>query len=666
MKIVTFIIGLLVSFSLMGQEITRGPFLQSARQDGLIIKWRSNAVQVFQLKYGLQESKLDSSKNITGFIDFEANLVGLSPATLYYYSITNSENKIVRGSFKTLPLASSTNKLSFVALGDCGTGTPAQKEVLKQVKNYYQDKPIDGMLLLGDNAYNFGFDREYQSNFFSVYQDDLLRKTVLWPTPGNHDYADRPWPNDFGERPDYFNIFKLPSEGESGGLTSNSEAYYSFDVGNVHFVSLDSYGQEDGQRMSNLLGKQAKWLQEDLTANKLEWTVVFFHHPPFSKGSHDSDKEQELIDIRTNLVPIFDKYGVDLVLTGHSHTYERSYLLNGFNGTEAEFDKEKHTISSSSAKYNQQENSCPYLKKDVGTVYMVAGTGGWVGGKSEGYPHDAMHFSDSDETGAVIIEVEDNVFTVKYLTSKGITLDNFVMVKSESTTENLSIACGETLTLKTNWSDNSLLKNYNPGLTTAPLFQDTLISISDTQGCLTQHFQVEVNQLPVPIANANSPILENQDLHLSSQASSDGILTWEGPNNFKSNEPNPTLKNVTTKEAGIYVLKEKIRGCVSETAIEVIINPVLKTETPLAMLIVSPNPSESRFKILFNPIKPATYNFQFYTLSGQLLYEETHDINSTAGFELAIDAQKIGINQRQIILKVSSESYNQSKLISTF
>lgn len=655
-----------MSLSLMGQEITRGPFLQSARQDGLIIKWRSNAVQTFDLKYGLQPNNLDNSKTVTGFIDFEANLTGLAPATIYYYAITNSDDKTVTGFFKTLPVSGATDKLSFVAFGDCGTGTPAQKDVLQQVKKYFQEKPIDGMLLLGDNAYSFGFDREYQSKFFSVYQNDLLRKTVVWPTPGNHDYADRLWPNDFGERPDYFNIFNLPTKGESGGLASNSEAYYSFDIGNVHFISLDSYGQEDNQRMSNLMGKQANWLQEDLAANLLEWTVIFFHHPPFSKGSHDSDKEEELIDIRTNLVPIFDKYGVDLVLTGHSHNYERSYLLNGFNGTEAEFEKEEHALSSSSAKYNMEENSCPYLKKDAGTVYMVAGTGGWVGGKSDGYPHDAMYFSDSEETGAVIIDIEDKVLTVKYLTSKGVALDNFVMVKDQNAVNDLSVDCGASLTLKTDWSGNSLLGNLTPEIITAPLLKDTLISISDTQACLTQNFQVKVNAPPMPVANSNAPVLEYQDLSLNAQASNNGILTWSGPNNFQSNEPNPILKNVTSKETGIYVLTESQGGCISETAIEVIVNPVLRTETPLAKLIIYPNPSKDRFNILFNPSKSETYSFLFYSLSGQLLYQEVHKIDKKMGFELSIDTQKIPLNPGQMILKISSKNYNQSKLISVF
>lgn len=655
-----------MSFSLMGQEIVRGPFLQSARQDGLIIKWRSNAVQVFELKYGLQESLLDSSMSITGFIDFEANLTGLSPATLYYYAITNSENKTVTGSFKTLPVTGATEKLSFVALGDCGTGTTMQKEVLSQVKNYYQGKQIDGLLLLGDNAYTYGFDREYQSKFFDVYQNDLLKNTVLWPAPGNHDYAGKLWPNDFGERPDYFNIFKLPSEGESGGLPSNTEAYYSFDIGNVHFVSLDSYGQEDGLRMSNLLGKQARWLEKDLTANKLEWTVVFFHHPPFSKGSHDSDKEQELIDIRTNLVPIFDQYSVDLVLTGHSHTYERSYFLNGFNGSETEFQKETHAVSSSSGKYNLTDNSCPYMKADNGTVYLVGGTAGWVGGTSEGYPHDAMYFSDSKETGAVIIEVENNVFTVKYLTSKGQVIDNFILVKDSESVNELNTECGESLTLQTSWSDNSLIGSLKEDINTDRLTHDTLIIVADKQNCLTSSYQIQVNPLPEPEAGSNSPILETGELILSSNPNSNGTLSWSGPNAFQSNVANPVIENAGINAAGIYTLTEQKNGCLSQTAIEVIINPILKTEMPLVELIVSPNPSKNKFKVLFTPIKSDTYSFSFYSISGQLIHQETHKINAKASFELAIDTQKHGLQQGQIILKVSAENYNQSKLISNF
>ena len=75
------------------------------------------------------------------------------------------------------------------------------------------------------------------------------------------------------------------------------------------------------------------WLTNDLAANDKEWVIAFWHHPPYTKGSHDSDTEGRLIDMRENALPILESYGVDLVLSGHSHSYERSHLLDGHYGT---------------------------------------------------------------------------------------------------------------------------------------------------------------------------------------------------------------------------------------------------------------------------------------------------------------------------------------------
>jgi hypothetical protein len=100
--------------------------------------------------------------------------------------------------------------------------------------------------LLGDNAYENGLDAEYQSNFFNIYQGSLTKNHVLWPSPGNHDYA-----NNSARQADhniaYYDVFSLPTNGQAGGIASNTEAFYSYNYGNIHFVALDSYGWETGQ-----------------------------------------------------------------------------------------------------------------------------------------------------------------------------------------------------------------------------------------------------------------------------------------------------------------------------------------------------------------------------------------------------------------------------------
>ena len=79
------------------------------------------------------------------------------------------------------------------------------------------------------------------------------------------------------------------------------------------------------------------WLEADLANTAQDWIIAYWHHPPYSKGSHDSDSEQRLYEMRENVVPILEDYGVDLVFTGHSHSYERSFLIDGHYGDAASF-----------------------------------------------------------------------------------------------------------------------------------------------------------------------------------------------------------------------------------------------------------------------------------------------------------------------------------------
>ena len=76
------------------------------------------------------------------------------------------------------------------------------------------------------------------------------------------------------------------------------------------------------------------WLNNDLMANTKKWTVCYFHHPPYSLGTHNSDTEFGMINMRQYYLPLLESYHGDLVLSGHSHVYERSYLLNGHYGLE--------------------------------------------------------------------------------------------------------------------------------------------------------------------------------------------------------------------------------------------------------------------------------------------------------------------------------------------
>src|SRR4051794_38246004 len=433
-----FVIFSLCTYNALAQSatLTRGPYMNLATQTGIFIRWRTDIATDSKVNYGTSASNLTNSvADASLTTEHIVQLTGLAANTQYFYSV-GSATQTLQGDgnnyFKTFPNTGSKQKVRILAMGDMGTGSNLEKKVQTAYLNYNGTNLTDIWMLMGDDAYTNGLDSEYQKNFFNIYQLNLAKNHVLWPAPGNHDYA-----NSSGRQADhlipYYDIFSLPTQGEAGGVASNTEAYYSYNYGNIHFVSLDSYGWETGKtRMYDTTGPQATWLKRDLTANTQRWTVIYFHHPAYSKGS-DSDLDSQLIKIRTRIVPILERHRVDLVLCGHSHIYERSFLINGHYGLENTFDTSTMALSNSSAAYNGTSNSCPYIKNSTavrnGIVYALIGSAGQIGGTAPGYPHNAMQISNNSNGGAMVIEIEDNRLDAKWVCSDGVIRDRFTIMK---------------------------------------------------------------------------------------------------------------------------------------------------------------------------------------------------------------------------------------------
>jgi len=417
--------------------LTRGPYMNMATQSGIIIRWRTDIATDSKVSYGTTAGNLTQSvTNNTLTTDHIVQLSGLSANTNYFYSV-GSTSATLQGDannyFKTAPTLGSTQKVRILAMGDMGNNSTNQVNVRNAYLTYNGTSYTDIFMLMGDNAYNSGLDNEYQTNFFNIYKDNILKNHVVWPSPGNHDYANSSTRQADHNIP-YYDIFSLPANGQAGGVASGTEAYYSYNYGNIHFVSLDSYGWEAGNtRLYDTTGPQATWLKQDLAANTQRWTVVYFHHTPYTKGSHNSDTETELVKIRENVVRILERYKVDLVLCGHSHSYERSFLINGHYGLESSFDPALHALSTSTAKYDGSANSCPYVKNSTevrnGIVYAVVGVSGQVGGSTTGYPHNAMSYSNVTNGGCMVLEIENNRLDAKFLGSDGVIRDNFTIMK---------------------------------------------------------------------------------------------------------------------------------------------------------------------------------------------------------------------------------------------
>jgi len=421
-------------------QLIRGPYLQKASPENILIRWRTDALSRSRVMVGEDVHALNSSFSDSSLVnEHKILLKNLKPLTKYYYSIGDMKNKLQGDSnnyFYTLPVAGTTGTWRIAAFGDCGNNSVNQRNVRDQMLKYLGANYLNAWLLLGDNTYPDGTDAEFQANFFNVYKDNLLKKYPLFPAPGNHDYHDIEFSAAVAQHTHgiaYYQNFSMPEDGKSGGVPSHSPAYYSFDIGNAHFLSLDSYGKQDSARMYDTLGPQARWVKRDLEkAKKAKWIIVYFHHPPFTMGSHNGDTEIELVKIREQFIPILERYGVDLVLCGHSHDYERSGFIHGFYGKDSAFDGRRFNVSESSGKNDGSPNSLPYIKKTLrakGTVYVVTGSAGKLGGMQTSFPHRAMYFSDAEHGGASLLEISGDKLDFKWICADGVIRDQFTIVK---------------------------------------------------------------------------------------------------------------------------------------------------------------------------------------------------------------------------------------------
>nr|WP_295923382.1 metallophosphoesterase [uncultured Dyadobacter sp.] len=487
--------------------LLRGPYLQSATSHSIVIRWRTDVPTDSRVSFGMQPGALTNTVDSTALVtDHEVLLTGLAPHAKYFYSIGSSQ-LLLQGDagnyFKTAPPPGMSGKYRIGVLGDCGNNSVNQANTRDKLLDYCGDEYMDAWILLGDNAYMNGTDAEYQSNFFNVYKDRFLKQLPLYPCPGNHEYANS-GTKQLDHKIPYFDIFTIPTGGQAGGVPSGTESFYSFDYGNIHFLALDSYGKEaDATRLYDTLGKQVQWIKQDLAVNaNKDWIVAYWHHPPYTKGSHDSDTETELVKIREKFIRILERSGVDVILCGHSHDYERSKLMNGHYDSEAAFNAGVHNISNSSGKYDGSADSCPYVKSTIGnkgTVYVVAGSAGQLGATQSGYPHNALPFATASTGGALLLDVDRNRLDMKWITSGGNVLDRFTIVKDVNRKDSVQIEKGQSITLEASYPGNYIwntgattgIIDVSPAVTTEYVVQDGLDCLSDTTKVIV------VNPLPV-------------------------------------------------------------------------------------------------------------------------------------------------------------------------
>lgn len=484
-----------------GATVTRGPYLQSGTSTGIIIHWKTDNAVDSRVTYGLTQAAMTNTVTVAGATtDHIVTLSGLTPYTKYYYSVGSSTGIHQSGAdnyFMTSPIPGTEGKYTFWISGDCGNNSTNQVNCMNRYNTYSANDTTNGWLLLGDNAYNSGTDAEYTSNFFNIYQGSIMKHATLWPAPGNHDYANSGSRQDDHNIP-YYSIFDVPANGEAGGVPSGTEAFYSYNYGNIHFLSLDSYGEEGNMRLYDTLGAQVQWIKQDLAANTLPWVVCYWHHPPYTMGSHNSDTEGDLVAMRQNFIRILERSGVDLIICGHSHDYERSKLMKGHYGNEASFNAAAHNLSQSSGKYDGTSNSCAYLKDSLhtleGTVYIVSGSAGQLGGQQAGYPHNALPYANATNGGSLILTFNGNRLDGKWLCADGVIRDQFTIFKDGSKVTNTTINLGDTLSMSAQWPGDYDWSHSTEATREVEVSPNgtTTYYVTDQYSCIADTFHVNV------------------------------------------------------------------------------------------------------------------------------------------------------------------------------
>jgi predicted phosphodiesterase len=304
-------------------QVTRQPYLQLVTPTSIIVRWDTQTSEVGIVYYGSSATTLTSNQTESNAkTKHEIAITGLLPKQKYYYSIAGSSGGASDQYFVTAPPAGSTQSTRIWVVSDFGQSNSTSDNARRlETVGFWKafnndDVHADVLLSLGDQTEQ-DTEAQLQANYFNQLQD-VLKSTPLFTVAGNHEDTD-------GEV-NYKADFTLPANGEAGGYPSGTEDYYSFNYGNIHIVALTV------ENSVSISGAQKTWLQNDLANNKSDWLIAFMHRPMHSAGYHPTDGDATALAQKANWLPLLEAAGVDLILSGHNHVYERSYLLDNLTG----------------------------------------------------------------------------------------------------------------------------------------------------------------------------------------------------------------------------------------------------------------------------------------------------------------------------------------------
>ena len=371
--------------------ISRFPYLQNVRDERASILWATFEPGFGQVNYTSDGVNFQFAAAKSGFFSrtdtglaanywqYQADITGLKPNTDYVYGVTvdgQDINAAGNSRFRT----AGPGPFSFVVLGDSGWGDPLSDAQGLIARKIAMEKPAL-VIHTGDLVYPAGTYDYYQRNYFNYYAQ-TMSSVPFFPCPGNHDY-------DIPNAAPYLSIHALPSEGVP---PQDRGRYYSYDWGNVHFVSIDAH--QSLNQAVNGTGQMLRWLDNDLRSTRQFWRVVYFHYPPFATGQNVNDAQS--LWARQYMVPIFENNGVQVVFSGHEHSYQRSLPIR----------------------------KSSFVAPGVGTNYFTSGGGGAI---LYGVPDKPMVALAKSNYHYLRAEVQGTRITIHSIRQDAVEIDNYTV-----------------------------------------------------------------------------------------------------------------------------------------------------------------------------------------------------------------------------------------------
>jgi acid phosphatase type 7 len=287
----------------------KGPYLQNVQPDGVTVMWQATPPTAgrVRVKVGQTEKVIESPER--GI--HEVTIAGLTPGQRYVYTV-ECGGETSGGEFATAP--GPAEPFTFVVYGDTRSQHDPHRTLVERIR-----REVPDFILLTGDMVDEGHKEDDWQKFFDI-ERELLRENVMYPAVGNHDRQGRARTADAFRR-----YFSVPAD------TPDPERYYAFTYGNSRFLILDS------NEHSFALTDQTAWLEQELADAaadpRIQHRFVVMHHPVFSTSLHGGHAE-----LREMWVPMFERYGVEAVFSGHDHTYEHAesrgvrYFVSGGGG----------------------------------------------------------------------------------------------------------------------------------------------------------------------------------------------------------------------------------------------------------------------------------------------------------------------------------------------